>query len=95
MLTILLDRFSIIVNDKVIIVDGFVIAAAALLTKAGTGQKPGPGKSRDHNPVPRSKVGNRTTCPKDNSPQDNSPHENLALKQLAPDSEDNLPHFVI
>ena len=41
-LTILLDRFSIIVNDKVIIVDGFVKAAAALLTKAGTGQKPGP-----------------------------------------------------
>ena len=40
MVTILLDRFSIIVSDKVIIVDGFVIAAAALLTKAGTGQKP-------------------------------------------------------
>ena len=42
MLTILLDRFSITVNDKVKIVDGFVIAAAALLTKAGTGQKSGP-----------------------------------------------------
>ena len=41
-LTISLDRFSIIVSDKVIIVDGFVLTAAALLTKAGTGQKPGP-----------------------------------------------------
>ena len=41
-LTILLDRFSIIVKSKVIIVDLFVIAAAALLTKARTEQKLGP-----------------------------------------------------
>ena len=42
MLTILLDRFSIIVSDKVMIVDGFAIAAEALLKKARAGQKPGP-----------------------------------------------------
>ena len=31
----------------------------------------------------------------DQGKQDYLPHENLALRQLAPDSEDNSPHFVI
>ena len=39
-----------------------------------------------------SRSGIRTTRPKDNSPQDNSPQRKLALRQLAPHSEDNSPH---
>ena len=37
----------------------------------------------------------RNVWTQDNSPQDNSPHIKLTLRQLAPDSETNLPHVVI
>ena len=42
----------------------------------------------------RSDVSPVSNSDSDSRPKDNSPHEKLNLRQLAPDSEDNSPHFV-